>query len=665
MANPSRKKRDQDKMPTPPKHTYEGSDSTLMAIFHAYKQGAFQARLSRIQQNKVNYDTYHLRQDYSYKEKGQSQEFLPKMAMAVEEGSNFLQQGLVKMGDWFHVYPAPGVMEDAMKIKPLEIELLLKHQLKKAGFMSKVGDACKLGFLGAQMIAKVHGRYVPKATFKKVTEKQSDGSYAPKLLKQEERKWQLSISLIRQQDWYPDPSNAEGEENTGLYHMQDIYMDWHELDKLSKQPGSTYDKEAIQQLKAQSSLQSSLQEYEKSRETGENLYSVNYRHRVKLTELWGTFVTPDGEVLWENCVATIANDIIIVQKPTKNGLWHGQDPFVSASMLRVPHSPWGKTPMDSGALLNIALNEMFNLMLDGGLAAIHGIKQVREHWLEDTSQIEDGIAPGTTLKANTACPPGATVLERVDTTTIPPEVLPMYNVLNQEFVTAAMTNDLRQGVMPDRQVKATAIVEASQTTNTMFSAIAEHIETDWIKPVLEKSWLTIAQHLGEMDEKELEAVLNPKRAQEILALGPEGLFAETAGMIRFEVFGISETINMQKMVPVIQGMLQTIAASPVLMEQFTAKYDFGKLMTQLFRSANFPIYKIMRDDILYNNTAASGTPGPQKGEGQDGQQPNAVPNVQSQTPQASAAVNNPGPNSAFPQPNFPGSVALQGQTKGQ
>lgn len=659
-----KKKPEPETAPKMPKHAYEGSDATLMQIFHSYREGAFQARLSRIQQNKINFDTYHLRQDYSYKEKGQSQEFLPKMAMAVEEGSNFLQQGLVKMGDWFHVYPAPGVMEDDMKIKPIEIENILKHQLLKAGFLSKVGDMCKLGFLGAQMIAKVHGRYVPKAKFIAEKERKADGSYAPKLLKKEDRKWQLSISLIRQQDWFPDPSNAEGEEQTGLYNMQELYMDWHMLKKLADQPGSTYDKQAIEGLKAQASVSSNMQEYEKSRETGENLYNVNFRNRIKLTELWGDFVSPDGELLYENCVATLANDNIIIQRPTQNGLWHGKDPYVSASMLRVPHSPWGKTPMDSGSLLNIALNEMFNLMMDGGMAAIHGIKQVREHWLEDTSQIEDGLAPGTTLRVNTACPPGATAFERVDTTTIPPEVLPMYNIVNQEFVTAAMTNDLRQGVMPDRQVKATAIVEASQTTNTMFSAIAEHVESDAIKPILEKAWLTIAQNIKHMDQNELTAILNPRRAQAILSMSAEELFAETAGMIKFEVFGISETINMQKMVPVIQGMFQTVASSPVMMEQFSAKYDFGKLMTQWFRAANFPIYKIMRDDILYNNTGTGSATQNQGQPGQAQQQPNTVPNAQSQIPQAGAAVNNPGPNSAFPQPNFPGSPALAGQTGG-
>jgi hypothetical protein len=628
----------------------------LMSIYTAYRREAEEARLSRIQQNKVNYDAYHMRQDFSYKQKGQSQEFLPKLAMAVESGANFLQQGLVDMGEWFRVYPELGLTEDMMKIKPFEIQKILLRQLEKAGFMGKINDAIKLGFLGSLMIAKIHGRFVPKAKFEVVT-KEEAGSYKKKLVKKEDKKWQLEIDLVRQQDWRPDPTSERG-----VFRMQDIYMDWHQLEQLANMPNSGYDKEAIKTLKAQSSLQSALQEYEKSRETGQNLHNINFRHRLQITEIWGDFVAPDGTLVYENCVASFANNTVCIAPPRPIKLWHGEHPYVTTPILRVPHSVWGKTPMDSGALLNIALNELFNLILDGGLSAVHGIKQLREHWLEDPSQVEDGIAPGDTLRANTSCPPGATVLERVDTTTIPPEVLPVYNLLTQEFVTAVMTNDLRMGVMPQNQVKATAIVESSQSNATMFSAIAKHIEADFIKPLLMKAWLTCAQHMNDFDDKELESLLGPKRAAEIAQMGPEELFAETAGQIKFEVFGISETLTKQKEFTKLQAMLQTIASSPVLMEEFTKKYDFGKLMTEIMRSLDIPLYKIMNDESLFNNSTGQQPVSPTQPAGpppMPGQQPGNVPNAQSQIPQAGAAVNQS--NSPFPQPNFPASKALQAE----
>lgn len=632
----------------------------LIQIYTAYKQEAETARLSRIQQNKVNYDAYHLRQDWSFKQKGQSTEFLPKVYMAVEQAANFLQAGLVDMGEWFRVYPTPGLTEANMKIKPNEIQQILQRQLEKSGFLGQMGDAIKLGFLGSLMIAKIHGKYVPKVTYKVVNEMEG-GTYKPKLIKQTDKKWQLVVEMIRQQDWKPDPTAKDG-----LFNMQDVYMDWHDLDILAKNSKSKssaykYDMEAVEALRLTGIGQSTLQEYEKSRETGQNIHNVNYRHRIKLTEMWGNFVSPDGKLVWENCVAIIANDLSVVMKPQPIKSWHGGDPYVSTPILRVPHSVWGKTPIDAGAQLNLAMNEMYNLMLDGGLAAVHGIKQVREHWLEDPSQIEDGIPAGETLRVNTSCPPGAVALERVDTTTLPPEALPMFNLINQEFVTAVMSSDLRMGVQNQRQVKATEIVESSQANTSMLTAIAKHIEADFIKPILMKAWLTIAQNMNDFDDKELGSLIGDDRAAAIKHMGNEGLFAETAEQIKFEVFGISETLNKQKEFTKLQAMLQTIASAPVLMEEFTKKYDFGKLLTELLRSMDVPMYKIQADEILHSNTG-QGQPSTAPGQGQPGQQqPGAVPDAQSQIPQAGSNNSQTG-ESPFPQPklpNFPGSASLQ------
>lgn len=638
----------EDYKPWKTKDTYSADENTLMSIYTAYRREAEEARLSRIQQNKVNYDAYHSRQDYSYKEKGQSQEFLPKMFIAVEQGANSIQQGLVDMGEWFRVYPAPGMVEEQLKIRPGEVLQILKRQLEHARYMTKVGDSVKLGFLGALMIAKVHGHYKPKQTYTVERELGKDGSYKKKLLKSEDKVWQLAIDLVRQQDWRPDPTGSH------VYRMQDVYLDYHKLKAMAEKKGSGYNMDRVQDLKASSGLSSALQEYEKSRETGQNMHNANFRHRIKLTEVWGDFVSSDGELVWEHCVAAIANDNIVVKPPMPIKLWHGSHPYVDCPILTVPHSVWGKTPFDSAAVLNIAQNELFNLILDGGMAAVHGIKQIREHWLTDPSQVEDGVPPGTSLKVNTNCPPGAVALERVDTTTIPAEVLPVYNLLNQEFGAAAMADAFQPGLMPQRQVKATEIVETSKTHSAMFTAMAKHLEVDYVKPTLEKAWLTIAQHLHEMDEDELKVLLGEKRASEILAMGPEEIFAETATSLKFEVFGISETLAKQKDFTKLQAMLQTVAASPILMEEFTKKYDFGKLLTEIVKSLDIPIYKIEHDEDQSKPEEPAGV-APQ------------VPNQQSQIPQAGAAVNQPGtspqahaqPGAPGGAPNFPPSIALR------
>ena len=558
------------------------SESTIITCLTNYRQEATMARQERMDQNKINFDSYHLRQDWSYKVKGQSREFLPKQSMAVEQASNFLQQGLSDIGDWFRVDAMPGLKEDVMKVKPSTVYKLLNLHLQKTGFMRKVGSAAKLGLLGSLIIAKVGGRYANKPKFKVKSEILKNGSFKKSLVKMTDKAWELDISLVRQQDYYPDPTGR------GLYEMEDIYMDYWEVEKLATGPDAIYDLEVVKQLKGQYDSQGINQDVEKSRETGLDMTSRGYRRQIKLTEIWGNILNEEGELIHENVVCTIANDQFVIQKPTENPNWHGESPYVVCPIIDVPHSVWGKALMDAPSMLNRAYNELFNLSLDGGLMSVHGIKQLRKGWLEDPSQVDDGIPAGTTLIANSACPPGQTVLERVDTSTVPADGLNVMNLVNQEFNVAALTNDLRMGVASFRQVKATEVVEASQTITSMFSGMAKNIEGDedsgFITPILQKAWKTIAQNIGDLDTNEVKALLGEKVATELKAMGNEELFAETVQGCKFLTFGISAILNKQKDFTKLTALLQTVGTSEVLTEAFLAKYDLSKFLEEIIKS---------------------------------------------------------------------------------
>lgn len=604
------------------------SESTIITCMTNYRMEARMARQDRMDQNKINFDSYHLRQDWSYKQKGQSREFLPKMSMAVEQASTFLQQGLTDLGEWFRVEPEPGLNEDAMRVKPKTVYLLLNRQLVKTGFMNKVGDASKLGLIGSLMIAKVGGRYANKPKYRVKTELKN-GKFSKQLLKMEDKAWELDISLIRQEDYYPDPTGR------GLYEMEDIFMDYWEVERLATGKDAIYDLEVVKQLQGQPDSDGVDKDADKSRETGLDMTSRGYRKQIKLTEIWGNILDEQGNLIHENVVCTIANDQFVIQKPTPNPNWHGESPYVTCPIISVPHSVWGKALMDAPAMLNRALNELFNLSLDGGMMAVHGIKQIRKAWLEDPSQVDDGIAPGTTLSVSSACPPGQTVLERVDTSTVPQDGLNVMNLVNQEFNVSALTNDLRMGVASFRAVKATEVVEASQTITSMFSGMAKNIEGEddrgFITPILQKAWKTIAQNIGDLDSNEVKALLTEKVATQLLAMGNEELFAETVQGCRFRTFGISATLNKQKEFTKLTALLQTVGTSEVLTEAFLAKYDFSKYLTEIMKALDINPFKIEADK-------ADGGDLTQMPQGQ-GMGAGEMPNQQSQIPQAGAAGN--------------------------
>jgi hypothetical protein len=583
------------------------------------------AKRDRMLLNKLNFDTYHLKQDYSHKKTGQSKEFLAKQALSVEQIAQFIQQSLVDNGDWAHVESEPGV--ENPKIKPGEMTLLTMRQLEKTDFYAKVIDIIKLGLLGGIMVVKVHGKYVTKpryyTQFSEVTGKKS-------LMRDDSRKaWQLEVSLVRHEDWYPDPTGR------GLYEAQAIEMDIAEVEALSIGPDAIFDPRVVDSCRAD------FADYEqvakKSRETNQNLTQTSYRKRVNIKEFWGTLInSSDGRVICENSVWAIANDRYLIRHPTPNPFWHQQSPFVAGHLLSTPFAVWHKALMDAPTRHNIALNELYNLILDSGMMAIHGIKQLRMDWIADENQVADGIPPGTTLEVNSQCPPGEKVLERVDTASMAPEANQVYQLTNSEFQQAALTNDLRLGVLPSRQVKATEVVEMNQSITSVFSGIAKMVEINFLEIVLDKSWKTIAQHQNDLDQREVQNLITKERAREIAAMSPDEVFAETVDGHHFKVYGITKILNKLKDFRKLQSFLQTISGSEVLIESFIKEYSFTNFLHEIMESLDIDTdkLKLSAEEQALNQIGQQAAQGGQPG-GPGAQQQGSGPNNQSQIPQAS------------------------------
>jgi hypothetical protein len=604
----------------------EITEQTIIQTVQNYRHEAEDAKKARMRQNRLNFDAYHLRRNSGAKLQGQSNEFLPKQSMAVEQAANFIQQGLIDLGEWFSVEAEAGLNPDLLRVKPDEIRKLLAKQLDQINFYQIVGDAAKLGFIGSLMIFKISGRMVSKPEF--VAKDELKGNTFRKILiKREDKVWELVIELVRQEDYFPDPTGRN------LYEMQDSMIDAYQLRQLAEGPGAIYDKKAVELAIESSNVQTPDDRFKKARETGQNTTNHGFRNQIKLTEVWGNILGPNGELLHENVVTTIANDQHVIRKPTKNPFWHGESPFVAIPILSVPHSVWHKALMDAPTHLNYAINEMFNLMVDGGMMAVHGIKQVREDWLDSTEQVANGIAPGTTLKANSSTPPGAKVLERVDTSSVPGDGFNMFGLLSGEFNEAALTTALRQGGETFRRESATAIVEQSQALNSMFSGMVKNIETGLDK-VLCKAWKVIAQNVNDLNSSTTRSLLSTQRHKVIAGMSNQELFAETVNGTRFKTFGISETLNKQRDFTKLQALLQTVSSSEVLLESFIQQgMSFGKLLEEIVKALDVNPAKLREEPGKDSGLSAEGPVSEPVANTQGG------PDIQSQIPQAGAPTN--------------------------
>lgn len=615
----------------------DANKDKIARISYLYVSDSKQSCFERWNLNRRNYDTYHLKQDYSHKREGQSREILGKTSMSVEQITQFFQQGLLDLEDWFKVEYALGVDPTQVKITKEEIRRLVDRQLKATDFFTKVGDAIKTGLLGSLCIFKVGGHYKKKPFYKVEEGYDSDsGKVVKKLKRGNEEIWELNVENVMPENFYMDPTGRK------LYAMNQLYLDWFEVEKLSKGPNAIYDPEILAKMPRDYAM-----DYENRlddmRRTGTRYPDATvYRKQVKIQEFWGSIIDREsGEVLYENVVWTIADDRYLLQPPTPNPYWHGHNPYVVSPLIRVPGSELHRALMDAPTAHNIAINELYNLAVDAGMMSTYGIKQFRPDWIEDDAAFSEGFYPGQNVAANSSCPPGGKVVERVDTSSMSQETMAVMNMMQQEYNQSALTNDLRMGMIPNKQVKATEVVEANQTINSVFAGIAKQVECMLIEVVVDRAWKTTLQHMNDLSEPDVISLLGKERAMVIKQMSPEDRFAEVVNTAKFSVWGVSRNLTKQKDARKLTALLQTITANPQLQQEFNQKYSMTRLLDDIMRSMDINVDLLTMSDqekkaAQQRQMQMMQMQAQLQGGGQQNQgagQPGTGPNAQSQIPQ--------------------------------
>jgi hypothetical protein len=614
------------------------SDKEIIDWIISCREEADSAKLDRKALNQDNYNMYHLKHDFSHKEEGQSTEVLAKQTMAVEQIKSFFQQALADLGDWWKCEPHFGQTEEGMLIRPHEITKLTNYFLTESNYFTHVGDSIQTALLASLNITKTAGLLTAKPRF---VAKQKGKGYA--LEKIEDKAWKLKHSVIRAENYYPDPSGR------GLYEIEEYWPDFFEL-LAQAESDDDFDLAAVKGL---SRSDGDIEEQaNKSQETGQNTVSGGHRPKPKVTEFWGTILNKEGEVCYENVQAIVVNDTELILKPRANPLWHQKSPYTASPLIQVANSVWHKALMDAPTKHGRSLNELYNLLVDAAMQQVHAVKQLRKDALDNPASVINGIKYGATLTVNSSLPPGAKVLEPISSVQVPAEVLNIFNIMAQEFNSSALTNDLRAGVMPFRAVKATEVVEASQTITSVFQGMAKNWEARQSMRELELSWMTVAQNWDLIDPNVFKGLFGESRGMELAALKPQQVFAATVGAVNFKVFGISLTLSKANDFRKLTTLLQTVFSNPALTELFMAKYDPALLLGEIMTSLDIDKSKIEQPKAVQMTMEA-----PQEGAPVEG------PDMNSQTPQAGAGSLGDllgGPQ--LPQSEFPGSPAMEGMS---
>jgi hypothetical protein len=205
------------------------------------------------------------------------------------------------------------------------------------------------------------------------------------------RTFRLGIDLIPYEDAFPDPSPL----NAFFIHRTTRHI-------LDLRNNPDYDPDVIAGITG--SAVESAAELEKQRRSGN--YSISQArdpNQVDVLEYWGDIHDPTtGELLERNTLCTIANGQML-REPVHNPFWHGYRPIVRAALQRTPLSPTHDAMIDRAIPVAKAENEIASLMVDGGTAAVWGVRQIRLDYLQNAS----AVTKGGIRSPRAASPPGS------------------------------------------------------------------------------------------------------------------------------------------------------------------------------------------------------------------------------------------------------------------
>jgi hypothetical protein len=566
-----------------------GSELTIMNALRQYKMEAQQGREPRLRKNKRNWDIYLGIRDWSKKQKGQSTEQTPLLEVAEAQISAFIQRALTDVGDWF-----AAELYSQQIMTNQQAKTLLAYQLDSASsggtdldgeFPTLVADAVTAGLLGSLLIFKVHGKYRDKLVFQSERgvqyRPQPDGSELPTISSEMVRRrvstWQLVLDLVPAEDYYPDPYGR------GLYEGHEVERDLWQVQKMAA--AGTYDQAIVDQIEEDCAREeerywSTLEAQRDDR----TQTPPGFRKRVVIFELWGSILDERGKIVEENVLCAMANNKYLIRPPEPNPYWHGERPFVTGALERVPFSVWHKASFDKAAELNVAHDELLNLILDGGIAAAWGTKVVYPDNLDDPAQIQDGIPQGATLIARQGLPPNAKVLESIAGGRVPQDSLLTLQMLKQEFETASQVNAVRMAQALRGGATATAVTAAEQTSSSVFDAKAKHAERT-LRKVLHLSWCNIMQFLDDADAEEVITAVGERAALMLNQMRPAERYEAFAGC-KFRVHGLSTVLARMRHFQKLVALLQIANQGPVMAMSFVQRFSPKKVWDELFKSMN-------------------------------------------------------------------------------
>lgn len=527
----------------------------LLQIMQRDYERSRSARETRRRLNRRNWDALHGKFDFLQKKRpGQSQIVIPSLETSLEQVCAQLTEQLVGFSRWFtaeyegDLPPLPGLQaEEAARILQIELERLAVDggcMPTTYGMHRLIYDSLKIGLIESEICWKVS-----MAPDFRPSYSMEDGQ----MVISSTESLRLRVDLVPYDDFFPDPSAAKQ------------YM-IHELEvPISALPDLGFTSEEIDQMRHASPGTEKLEE--QRRRSGMAASMPSPTNRVLLREYWGDLTHPQtGNLLARGVTFMTCGTTHVVKDPQRirDLFWPGLRPFIHVPLLPTPTSEQHHAFLDIAVPLIEAECELFNLVCDSGFHGALGVKEVHGYKFENQEEISKGIVAGMQLNRleGSGDNPG---VNKVDTGTLTPEMLTVYDRIARTRQEATRTNDLQLGRQAVRKTSATEINQITESSDDLFSNMALRFEDTAIEPLLELCWLTLWQFADEAMIQRIGSQLKDETHGQTLALlTPEERFVAFASSVGFKVHGYKYQLQSAKDINTIMQLQQMAAQNPAL-----------------------------------------------------------------------------------------------------
>lgn len=536
----------------------------------------------RRRKNNKNWDYFHGNIDWSHKDENDPVIHLHKVGVAAERIRSKFKSALMNYDHWLQV--------DRIKDAPQSVlsehtaRSLLFNQFEKAQAANKISDAILNGAVESRMTIKVSGCYKTKPRYVK----KGDDT-----VREEKKVWQLDLPALGFEVFKPDTKSAD----YPLYEIEEFRTDYYRVLYMASEKGDDPSKPfRLEACKKLGAFPERTQDQASNRAEGnlDKMDRLKERKQVLIQNFYGTILAEDGSIYeWqsedgskaplENICCVVGNESEVLLDPRRIERWSGKSGYIYIDPLRSPGTG-RKAILDAGTDINHAENELFSLMLAGGIKSVHNVTWSRPSWIANKEALTGGVKDGENLEMTDSAPINAVPFGTVPTGKIPPETITMTGMLDTVFAENVISNRLDlSGDMGDKGTLATQINSAKTAIADVFDSFSMDIEKGFVVPLAEEALLEIVQHVDEMDPDEVRACFGAEQEQveAFLKMSPKQRASQVLGVFAFKGRGLKGIIANMAHAQALINLLNAMAANPIMMQAVESQVSASKIFLHI------------------------------------------------------------------------------------